>query len=78
MGMMTKKKKQAGRPRKAPEAAKGRYLQVRVQQVERDSFATAAQLSGLDLSAWVRTRLRAIARKELKNHGEGVPFLDEK
>src|SRR3990172_12278176 len=70
MGIMAKKKaKPIGRPPKGPEASRSHYLQVRVQEVERDSFAAAAELSGLDVSSWVRTTLRAAARKELTTHG---------
>jgi hypothetical protein len=72
---MAKKKPKIGRPPKPPESTKSRYLQVRVQEIERDSFAAAAELSGLDMSAWVRTTLRAAARKELQSSGENVPFL---
>lgn len=76
---MAKKKpaKRTGRPPKAPEATKNHYLQVRVQEAERDSFAAAAELSGLDVSAWVRHTLRAAARKQLQDYGENVPFLDK-
>jgi hypothetical protein len=76
--MMAKKKKAGGRPRKAPESGKSRYLQVRLQPSEQEGFAAAANLSGLDVSAWVRTRLRTIARKELSDHGQSVPFLENK
>lgn len=77
---MAKKKPKptGGRPPKPPGDAKSRYLQVRVQETERESFAAAAELTGLDLSAWVRTTLRAAARKELTGHGESVPFLEKK
>ena len=73
---MAKKKPKAtgGRPRKPPESSKSRLLQVRVQETERDSFAAAAELSGLDVSAWVRFTLRAAARKQLEADGEAVPF----
>jgi uncharacterized protein (DUF1778 family) len=75
---MAKKKPKAagGRPRKPPEASKSHLLQVRVQENERDGFAAAANLSGLDVSAWVRTTLRAAAKKELRDNGESVPFLE--
>jgi predicted HicB family RNase H-like nuclease len=75
--MAKKKAKTGGRPRKPPESTKSRYLQVRVQEVEHTSFAAAAELSGLDVSAWVRTTLRAAARKQLEGFGESVPFLDK-
>jgi uncharacterized protein (DUF1778 family) len=76
--MVKKPNKPIGRPRKPPGATKSRYLQVRVQDAERDSFVAAAELNGLDVSAWVRTTLRAAARKSLQDHGEAVPFLGKK
>ena len=77
---MAKKKpaKRIGRPPKAPEASRVLFLQVRVQEAEKDTFAAAAELSGLDVSAWVRTTLRAAARKELESNGESVSFLGRK
>jgi hypothetical protein len=75
--MAKKKAKPAGRPPKPPESTKSRYLQVRVRENEREGFAAAAELSGLDVSAWVRHTLRAAARKELRDNGESVPFLDK-
>jgi hypothetical protein len=73
-----KAKPRAGRPPKAPGDAKSRYLQVRVQETERDGFAAAAELRGLDVSAWVRMTLRDAAKKQLTENGEPVPFLEKK
>lgn len=53
-------------------------LQLRVQPSEKASFEKAAQIAGASLSSWVRERLRKIARAELVNAGEQVPFLQEK
>jgi uncharacterized protein (DUF1778 family) len=69
---MTKRK---GRPPKDPTKTKASYLQVRVKATEKRAFHAAAELAGLDLSAWVRERLRALARKELEKAGQAVPFL---
>jgi hypothetical protein len=44
-------------------------LQVRLQGREYETFKVAAEHSGLDLSAWVRERLRNAARKDLKSYG---------
>jgi hypothetical protein len=78
-GMAKKKPKpKIGRPPKLPESTKSRYLQVRVQESEREGFAAAAELRGLDVSAWVRTVLRDAARKELRDNGSLVPFLDRR
>jgi hypothetical protein len=43
--------------------------------MERKAFNDAAKLSGLALSAWVRERLRIVARRELEKAGEPVPFI---
>jgi hypothetical protein len=69
---MSKKK---GRPPKGPEKTKAEFLQVRVELAEKETLSAAAELSGLDLSAWVRERLRLVAKKELEASGSPVPFL---
>jgi uncharacterized protein (DUF1778 family) len=68
--------KRKGRPPKAPGKTKAEYLQVRVKEAEKQAFQSAAELAGLDLSAWVRERLRMLARKELEKAGQSVPFLN--
>jgi hypothetical protein len=50
-------------------------LQVRVTDPEKAAFDTAADLAGLDMSAWVRERLRLAARSELEGYGKTVSFL---
>jgi hypothetical protein len=67
--------KQTGRPRKGPDQTKGEFLQIRVERAEKESFFAAAELAGLDLSAWVRVRLRLLARKELEQAGQTIPFM---
>jgi hypothetical protein len=37
----------------------------------------AANLAGLDMSAWVRERLRVAARNELREYGKPVVFLSK-
>jgi head-tail adaptor len=69
------KKKTRGRPTKHESDTKNRYLQVRVEQSEKESFDTAAELAGIPLSIWVRERLRVIAKKELEQHGQTAKFL---
>ena len=54
------------------------YLQVRVADVEKAAFVEAAGLAGLNMSAWVRERLRTAAREELLLYGKSVPFLNGK
>jgi len=48
---------------------------MRLEPVEKEAFRAAAELAGLDLSAWIRERLRGLARKELEGAGKTVPFL---
>jgi len=67
--------KHKGRPPKDPADKKRGYLQVRVDDAEKQAFNAAARLAGLDLSGWVRERLRQVARKELESAGQSVPFL---
>ncbi len=54
------------------------YLQVRVADVEKTAFVEASRLAGLNMSAWVRERLRKAAREELLSFGKTVPFLNGK
>lgn len=79
MRIMAKKTqaKKIGRPPKAPEASRAQFLQVRVQESEKETFSAAAELGGLDVSAWVRTTLRAAAKKALSESGKRVPFLEK-
>ena len=67
-------KKRGGQP-KPPDKVKGRYLQLRVTEPEKDGFGAAADLAGLSLAAWVRERLRLAARRELSEAGKSVSFL---
>jgi hypothetical protein len=48
---------------------------MRLQEAEKQGFRLAAKLSGLELSAWIRERLRRVAREELEQAGKTVPFL---
>jgi hypothetical protein len=74
-GMKTTRQKRLGRPPKGSDKIKGFRLDMRLEASEKEGFRLAAELSGLDLSAWIRERLRQIARKELENAGQRVPFL---
>jgi predicted HicB family RNase H-like nuclease len=67
--------KQRGRPPKNPEQARELSLDVRLDPSEKAAFQEAAELSGVSLSAWVRERLRQVARTELEGAGRQVPFL---
>jgi hypothetical protein len=73
---MEKNKVKRGRPRKDGDRLKADYLDIRLAVAEKQAFRDAADLAGLDLSAWVRERLRVTARKELEASGRPVAFLE--
>jgi hypothetical protein len=52
-------------------------LQVRLSGPERAAFEDAARTAGVSMSAWVRERLRRVAREELQSAGIKVPFIEE-
>ena len=54
------------RPKKPEGQARAKLLQVRLLDGEYVVFKEAAVSAGLDLSAWVRERLRYAARKDLR------------
>jgi uncharacterized protein (DUF1778 family) len=68
-------KRKPGRPRKNSVLLKSESLLVRLEPDEKRAFSDAARLSGLDVSAWVRDRLRQVARKELEGADQPVAFL---
>jgi len=55
--------------------SKDQLLQIRVSEAEKQSFAAAAELAGIPLSAWVRERLRLAAIRDLESAGQKVPFV---
>lgn len=73
--MKKTRKKRRGRPPKGSDKIKGIRLDMRLQEAEKEGFRAAAELSGLDLSAWIRERLRRVARQELEEAGQPVPFV---
>lgn len=68
--------KRKGRPPKGAGKTKAAFLQVRLDEAEKQAFNEAAQLAGLALSSWVRERLRLLAWKELEKAGQPVAFLN--
>jgi len=72
---MRAKQARSGRPRKSSDRRKEEYLDIRLEAAEKQAFRDAADLAGLDLSAWVRVRLRSAAQKELKGANMPVAFL---
>jgi uncharacterized protein (DUF1778 family) len=75
--MKTPRKKRLGRPPKGSDKIKGIRLDMRLESKEKEGFRAAAALAGLDLSAWIRERLRRVARQELEEAGRTIPFLPE-
>jgi len=58
--------------------SKTAMIKFRLESREKQSFEEAARLSGIDLSAWIRERLRKAARCELEDAGLPVAFVDRK
>lgn len=73
--MKTTRKTRRGRPPKGSDKINSIRLDMRLQEAEKEGFRIAAELSGLELSAWIRERLRRVAREELEEAGRKVPFL---
>jgi len=51
------------------------YLELRLTEPEKRAFSQAASVAGVDLSTWVRERLRRSAVRELEEASLRVPFL---
>jgi len=73
--MKTSKMNRRGRPPKGSGQIKGIRLDMRIMPAEKEGFKAAAELAGLELSSWIRERLRSAARKELAGARQPVPFL---
>lgn len=50
-------------------------LEIRLQAAEKEAFQMAAEFAGVPLAAWIRERLRRVARNELEDAGKQAPFL---
>lgn len=50
-------------------------LHIRLQPLEKQAFTDAADLAGIDLSSWVRERLRRAAVRELEDAALPIAFL---
>lgn len=68
--------KKTGRPKKNSDAVKTEYIELRVDESEKQTFRDAADAAGMPMSGWIRDRLRKASRKELEDVGRPVPFLD--
>src|SRR5262249_35808667 len=75
IGMTAIRKTRRGRPPKGLDKIRGVRLDMRLEPAEKEAFRGAAALAGLDLSGWIRERLRTLARKEQEGAGKEVPFL---
>ncbi len=69
-----KKKRKRGRPFKPAGQTKSESLLLRLAKQEKVVFKSAADLAGLDLSSWIRERLRKQARDELTAGGKDIPL----
>jgi hypothetical protein len=67
--------KRRGRPPKGSDKIKGIRLDMRIEAAEKEAFRAASELAGLDMSGWIRERLRAAARKELGAAERPIAFL---
>lgn len=67
--------KKAGRPKKQPDLVKTEYIEMRVEQSEKQTFRDAADAAGMSMSTWIRDRLRRAARKELEDLNRPVAYL---
>lgn len=56
--------------------AKTRQMLIRIDESEKEGFEKAAGLSGLNLSAWARERLRRAAVRELEEASMPIPFIE--
>lgn len=62
--------KQMGRPPKPAEEVLAVRIDLRVTAAEKASFEEAAQVSGLSLSEWLRTKMKAAAKRDMRRKSE--------
>jgi uncharacterized protein (DUF1778 family) len=70
-----KTQRSRGRPHKEPSETKSETILIRLERGEKEGFRAAAEVAGIDLSAWMRERLRRAARQELEEARLPIPFL---
>jgi uncharacterized protein (DUF1778 family) len=58
--------KRTGRPQLPKDRVKGGRIEIRVDRAEQDAYEAAAKGAGLDRSEWMRDRLNAAAKRELR------------
>lgn len=71
-GMLSRKAK-GGRPKKSVKMDD--ILHIRLEPLEKKAFMDSAALAGLDVSSWVRERLRRAAIRELEDAAIPIAFL---
>ena len=54
---------------------KSAAILLRLEPAEKEGFRAAAELAGIDLSSWIRERLRRVARQELEEARQPIPFI---
>ena len=67
--------KRRGRPPKHSTRLRSIRLDIRLEVAEKQAFQEGAELAGLDLSSWIRERLRWAATRELEAVARPSPFL---
>jgi hypothetical protein len=65
-----------GRPKLPAGEKKGAYMEMWLHDAEKEAFVKAAEVAGMNLSAWVRDRLRRASRKELEGENLPVAFME--
>lgn len=50
---------------------------IRLDRLEKLGFERAAEITGIGLSAWARSKLRSAAIRELENAGELIGFIEK-
>jgi len=73
--MIYMKRSKGGRPPKPSTDRMDDVLHLRLQPLEKKAFTDAASLAGLELSGWVRERLRRAAIRELEEVAMPIAFL---
>jgi uncharacterized protein (DUF1778 family) len=63
-------KLQRGRPPKPSDESLSERIDIRVTTAEKVDLAQAAESAGMTLSQWMRDRLRAAARREVRRAKE--------
>ena len=53
-------------------------VELRVTPLEKAAFEEAAEIAGVALSSWMRTRLRQASVKELEEADREIPFLTKR